>query len=52
MEMERKDTVPKVIQPAENMDVEHNERPPESAANKEIKKRTMQGNAKSKNTSQ
>ena len=29
MEMERKDTEPEVIQPAENVDREHNERTPQ-----------------------
>ena len=36
MEMERKDTALKVIQPAENMDTECNERPPQSKSNKTI----------------
>ena len=30
METERKDTEPKVIQPAESMDAKYNERPPQS----------------------
>ena len=34
MEMERKATEPKVIQPAENLDTVYNERPTQSTANK------------------
>ena len=41
MEMERKDTGPKVIDPAENMDAEHNERSPQSTANKAMDKREL-----------
>ena len=37
--MGRKDAEAKVIQPAENMDTEHNERPPQSTANKAIDKK-------------
>ena len=40
MEKERKDTEPKMIQSAENMGMEHNERPPQFTANKAIKQWT------------
>ena len=38
MEMKRKDTEPKVMQPAENRDTECNERPLHSKANKVVDK--------------
>ena len=41
MEMKRKDTESKVIEQAENMDAEHNERQLESTANKAIDKREI-----------
>ena len=39
MEMERKDTELKVILPAENMETEHNKRPPQSTARKAMDRR-------------
>ena len=36
--MDRKDTEPKLIQPVENMNREHFERPPQSTANKSMVK--------------
>ena len=41
MEMECKDTEQKVIQPAENIDTKHNERPPQSTANNAMDKREL-----------
>ena len=39
--MKRKDNEPKVIQPAENMGAESNERLPQSTANKAVDKREL-----------
>ena len=41
LEAKRKDTEPKVIQPAENMDTVHNERPIQSIANKTLNKEEL-----------
>ena len=41
MEMKRKDTEPKVIQPGENMDAECNEVPQQFTSNKAIDKRDL-----------
>ena len=49
--MERKDTGPKVIQPAENMNTQCNERPPQSTASKAMDKRDTTSKCKSKKMS-
>ena len=41
MELERKDTEPKMIQPAENVDTEHVERPPQPTANQAMDKKEL-----------